>query len=146
MTTPPPRPPPPGFEPIARVTPFRALVGPLYVRRDATGVACGMYVDQKHENVVGLLHGGMVATLADVALSFSIGETTDPPLVLATISLSVDYADTAAPGDWIEARCDVLRVGRKVAFANCFIWCGDTRIARANGAFAVRSPGSRPKE
>ena len=131
--------PPEGFAPIPRTSRFRELVGPVYFRRDDSGVTCGLYVDERHENLGGLMHGGMIATLADIALGNGIAWTNDPPLSLVTISLTVDYAGTAAPGDWVEARVDVQRVGRNVAFSSCYIWCGGQRIARASGTFAVKS-------
>jgi len=52
-------------------------------------------------------------------------------------SLSVDLAGSAVPGDGIEARVDLHRVGNRVFFARCFIWHRRERIARASGTFLV---------
>ncbi len=57
-----------------------------------------------------------------------------------TTSLSVDFAANARPGDWIEARMDVMRPGTRVAFINCFVYLGDLRIARGSGVFQLLRP------
>jgi acyl-coenzyme A thioesterase PaaI-like protein len=49
----------------------------------------------------------------------------------------VDFAGNARVGDWIEARVDVMRPGRQVAFVNCFVYYASERIARGSGTFLV---------
>lgn len=132
--------PPEGFEPIKRTSPFRELVGPFYVRHGEDGaadVAFGMVVQEKHGNMRMFVHGGMLATLADTALGYAISSSRTPPLSLVTTSLSIDYVGNAEVGDWIEARVDVQKIGRRVAFASCYIYLGEERIVRASGAFLV---------
>lgn len=116
---------------------FREYAGPIYIRRAAGGTLFGLRVQAKHGNRVGGLHGGVLATLADMAMGYSCCFTRQPPLRMVTVSLSVDYAGSADEGDWIEARVDVQKVGRRVAFANCFVWRGEERIARASGSYLV---------
>lgn len=126
---------------------FREYAGPIYITHAAGGTLFGLRVQAKHGNRVGGLHGGVLATLADMAMGYSCSFTRQPPLRLVTVSLSVDYAGGADEGDWIEARVDVQKVGRRVAFANCFIWRGEERIARASGSYLVLdAPGSSPGE
>ena len=116
---------------------FREYVGPIYIRRTAGGTLFGLRVQAKHGNRDGGLHGGVLATLADMAMGYSCCFPRQPPLRLVTVSLSVDYAGSADEGDWIEARVDVQKVGRRMAFANCFVWRGGERIARASGSYLV---------
>ena len=134
--------PPPGFVPLERTSAYRELIGPFYLRRDAQGVACGIAIEEKHENLAGAAHGGLIATLVDIALATGIALSRDPPLKLVTVSLSIDYAGIARPGDWIEARVDVQRVGRTIGFSSCYVWNGEERIARASGTFAIRRADS----
>lgn len=133
---------PAGFLPVGPTSPFNELVGPFYVKRDATTFAIGMVVEPKHRNSHGIVHGGMICTLIDMALGYAARYATDPPRRLVTTSLSVDFAANAGPGDWIEARADVMRPGTRVAFINCFVYLGEVRIARGSGVFQVlRSNG-----
>jgi len=133
---------PPGFVPIGPTSPFNELAGPFHVRRDGATFTIGMLVEPKHQNSRGIVHGGMICTLIDFAMGYAARYVTDPPRSLVTSSLSVDFAANARPGDWIEARTDVMRSGTRVAFVNCFVYLGEVRIARGSGTFqVVRSGG-----
>jgi acyl-coenzyme A thioesterase PaaI-like protein len=70
-------------------------------------------------------------------MGYAARHATDPPRSFVTTSLSVDFAANARPGDWIEARMDVMRPGTRVAFSNCFVYLGDLRIARGSGVFRL---------
>jgi acyl-coenzyme A thioesterase 13 len=128
--------PPTGFIPLKLTSAFRELCGPLYQHGEDGTYVIGLYVQKKHGNMRGLVHGGMIATLADTALGFGISSATRTK-GLVTTSLSVTYSGNAEVGDWIEARVDIQRLGRRVCFANCDIWRGADRIAHASGAFLV---------
>ena len=84
-----------------------------------------------------MVHGGMIAMLADTAFTWANKYSRDPPLKLLTTQLTVSLIGKAKPGDWIEARVDVVRAGRRVVFSNCFIWVGGERIAQATAQFQV---------
>jgi acyl-coenzyme A thioesterase 13 len=63
--------PPPGFEPLFRTSPFLETVGPLFYRRDAKqGLIIALRIDRKHANARGTAHGGLLLTLADIALGY----------------------------------------------------------------------------
>ena len=64
----------------------------------------------------------------------------DPPRKVVTTSLSTDFAGYAQPGDWIEARVDVMQAGKRIAFINCFVYRGEKRIARASATFVFLRP------
>ena len=39
-------------------------------------------------------------------------------------------------GDWIQSLVEFQKMGARLAFANCYLLCGERRIARANAIFA----------
>ncbi len=128
---------PDGFEPLARSSPFLDLVGPLYSRRTEEGLLIGFLAEDKHCNSSGFVHGGFLSTVADIALGYNasgLGGTETP---MVTASISIDFAGSARAGDWVVYKTDVQKVGKKVAFANCYVHVGDKRIARASGLFSV---------
>ncbi len=131
---------PPGFARLDSTSPFHELVGPLYERRDGGALAIGLLVAEKHKNRRGIVHGGMICTLADFAMGHAASTATGAPRKLVTTTLSVDFAGNARPGDWIEARVDVMRPGNRVAFINCFVYHGADRIARASATFQILRP------
>ena len=81
--------------------------------------------------------------MADVALGYAAEGSVDPPVRLITTSISADFAGSAEVGEWVEARVDVQRVGRRMAFANAYLHVGERRIVRASAVFARAGQGGR---
>jgi len=127
------------FEPIFRSSPFLDLLGPIYNRIFERGLIIGLRAAEKHCNARGLVHGGVLSSLADIALGYNAAFSGDDPVPIVTASLTIDYAGSAKLGDWIEIETDVQKVGRKMAFANCYFLVNEKRIARASGVFTVVS-------
>lgn len=128
---------PSGFEPLFRTSPFLDLLGPFYYREDGETFAVGLYVEEKHANARGSAHGGLLMTLADIALGYNTAYQSDPPRKLITTSLSADFAGAVKVGDWLEARVDIQKSGKRLAFANAFLCVDGARVVRASAAFLV---------
>ncbi len=128
---------PPGFEPYSQPSPFLDRIGPLYQGGGDTGPVFGLRILDHHCNRRGLAHGGLLMTLADIALGKSIEWSAEASLSGLTASVTVDFMGSARLGDWVEAACDFHRAGRRVAFANCYLTVGERRIARASAVFSV---------
>jgi uncharacterized protein (TIGR00369 family) len=132
---------PEGFRKIERLSPFNALLGPLYERRAGDAVSIGLAIEEKHTNSRGICHGGVLATLADLSLGYAMlaksgaiaGQRQGSFL---TAHLALDYAGAARLGDWIESRTEIQRVGARLAFANCYLVVDEKRIVRASAIFA----------
>ena len=128
---------PAGFAPIFRTSPFLETIGPLYSVGSGATLMIGMRVQEKHTNARGTLHGGVLASIADVALGYGLATSTSTPTSMVTASLSVDFAGSAKAGDWVETSIDIQKVGSRMAFANVYFSVGNERIARASGVFLV---------
>ena len=135
---------PAGFEPIQRASPFNTLVGPLFTKGEGAERTIGLRAAEKHCNSRGIVHGGLLATLADLALGYTIAYLSEPPRSAVTASLTIDYAGSAKVGDWLEVRTDVQKSGGRLTFANCYVHVGEARIVRASAVFA--SSGERKSE
>jgi len=132
---------PEGFTALRRgSSPFLSALGPLYAKNEGKSVVIGLRIEHKHLNTRGVAHGGMLVTLADSALGIAIAMSRTPPLPMVTVNLSTDFADVAREGDWVEARVDIQKMGKRLAFANCHLWVGEKRILRASGIFAHVAP------
>jgi acyl-coenzyme A thioesterase 13 len=128
--------PPGGFTRHPRSSPFLDLIGPLYSRGTGAGLQLALRADQRHTNGSGFVHGGILATLADLALGYAMASSEDPPLALTTASLTIDFAGSATPGDLLTTTVDIQRIGTRMAFANCYLHVAERRIARASGIYA----------
>ena len=121
---------------MEKLSPFNTLVGPLYERRDGETVSIGLQLEEKHVNSRGKCHGGVLATLADLALGYAMLAKTGDRGGFVTAHLAVDYAGAARAGDWVESQVEIQRVGSRLAFANCYLVANGARIVRASAIFA----------
>ncbi len=131
---------PEGFHEIPRLSPFNKLVGPLYQRRDGDAVSIGLRVADKHANSRGICHGGVLATLADLALGYAMLARVGEREGFVTAHLSVDYAGAARVGDWLQSKVEIQHLGSRLAFANCYLESDERAIVRASAIFARGGP------
>ncbi len=128
---------PEGFTQFARISPFTEMLGPLYSKGESHQRVIGLMAERKHCNTRGSVHGGVLATLADTSMGYTIAFLHAPPRSLVTASLTIDFAGSASEGNWLESHVDVQKIGARLAFANCYIVAAGERIARASAVFAV---------
>ena len=128
---------PEGFIPFERQGPFLRHVGPVHVREDGEQLVFGLRADERHLNHRGTVQGGMLSAFCDFALGRAIEADADDDKDRATVSLTVDYLKPANPGDWIESRAKVDRVGGTLAFADCTLTVGGEEIVRARSVWVA---------
>lgn len=128
---------PDGYGPLPRSSNFLQMVGPLYCKPDGNGLVLGLRIEERHANSRGIAHGGLLTTLADLALGYNCGRMIASSQTLITTSITIDFAASASVGDWLAAHTDVQQTGKRLGFANCYLMVGDKRIARASGIFSV---------
>jgi uncharacterized protein (TIGR00369 family) len=118
---------------LSRGDDFIGVIGPLYIRGSGADVVLGFRVERRHCNPVGICHGGMLSTFADMTLAIGANHIKRLARFLPTVSLACDFLSPAPLGSWVEGRTEVLRVTRNLVFAQCLI--------SADGALSVRSSG-----
>lgn len=131
---------PEGFGPIFRSSPLLDALGHFDSRGEGGTLELGLLVSSTHLNSRGSLHGGVIATFADVGIGYLLAFGSTPPRRLVTVSLNVDFVGGATLGDWIDLALDAPQVGARLAFANARLMIGDRQIARASGVYAVSAP------
>ena len=131
--------PPAGFRAIDDAGPFAAHVGQLYIREaGAEGPVLGLYAADEHANHAGAVHGGLLATLCDLAFGYAVRAQADDDITgAATVSLTTDYMAPARPGAWLEARARVEKLGSRLAFADCAVTADGREVVRARAVFSV---------
>jgi len=128
---------PDGFEPHLRKSPLTDPWEPLYAKRTDKAVILGLRLAKPHTNGRGLIHGGLIAALADNAMGYSCAHVMGGASSLVTISLAVDFVGAAEVGQWLAVESEVIKTGRTICFAQSLIRANDAVIARANGTFRV---------
>jgi uncharacterized protein (TIGR00369 family) len=128
---------PAGFEPHFRKSPFTDPWEPLYSKRTAKGVTMGLRLDRPHTNSRGLIHGGLIASLADNSMGYGCAQVMGGTSSLVTISLAVDFIGGAQLGQWLAVESEAIRTGSTICFAQSLIKADDAVIARASATFRV---------
>jgi uncharacterized protein (TIGR00369 family) len=128
---------PEGFEPHFRKSPFTDPWEPLYSKKTDKSVSIGLRLARPHTNSRGLIHGGLIASLADNSMGYSCGQAMGWTTSFVTVSLAVDYIGSAQIGQWLAVECEVIKTGSTLCFAQSLIKADNVVIARANGTFRV---------
>jgi uncharacterized protein (TIGR00369 family) len=129
--------PPSGFSPFPDQGPFLEHIGPILTRDDGEELVLAIQAEDRHANHRGTVQGGLLSTFADFALGRAIEADAGDGKDRATVSLTVDFLKPALPGDWIESRTRVDRVGGTLSFADCSLCVGDKEIVRARAVWVV---------
>ena len=129
--------PPEGYLPLFRSSAFLDLVGPLFYRPEGGAFRIGMRVLAQHANSSGAMHGGLIATLADVSLGYVTASSREPALRMSTASLTIDYLGAAPLGSWVESQVSIDKIGRHLAFADAAISANGRPVAKTRALFAI---------
>jgi uncharacterized protein (TIGR00369 family) len=132
---------PPGFR-VARIGgDFLAHNGPLYGKLDGSRVLVGFVVEQRHTNPLGICHGGMLATFADMLVPCAnMYNLTRERRFLPTISLQIDYLSPARLGAWVQGEAQVLRTTRTMLFGQGLVTADGELALRFSGVFKLGPP------
>lgn len=126
---------PAGFERLPTGLGFTDILQPCYRSIGSETVIVGMLVEKQHGNIMGICHGGVLVTLADVAAANGIHVARGKRAASPTVNLSVDFISAARIGQWIQAEVHSASVKRRFGFCSGFISNSEGLVARFNGTF-----------
>lgn len=127
--------PPEGFTADPLEAHFLTLTGPFFISRDGDIFRKGFWVEERHCNMRGILHGGMFAAFADTVLGHGAGLLTG--MMPTTVRLSVDFVAPARPGDWLEGAARLMHRTASIAFMEAEMHAGAALVGRAGGVFKL---------
>ena len=128
---------PPGFEPHFRSSPMTDPWEPIYSKKTPQAVIIGLRLAKPHTNSRGLVHGGLITTLADNAMGLSCAAQMSEPQRLVTVNLGIDFLGSAQIGQWLAIETNFVKLGGSLCFAQCLVTADGAPCARANGTFKV---------
>ena len=87
----------------------------------------------------GLVHGGVIAALADNAMGLSVAVALrSAPSAPVTVSLSLDYIGMAKVGQWLDFTTVFVKTGGSLAFASLLVHADGQPVARASATFRLQ--------
>ena len=133
---------PAGFGRHFRTSPFTDPWEPLFSRRESRKVVIGVRLRKEHCNSRGLVHGGLIASLADNAMGLSAGEALKAEgranlKGLVTVSLATDYMGRARIGSWLDVDTHFVKTGGSLCFTDSLVLADGEPVARASASFKI---------
>jgi uncharacterized protein (TIGR00369 family) len=123
-----------------------SLLGLKLERLEKGRVVFSMRVKPRHKQLHGVVHGGVLATLADTVAAIAAYTTVPKDTNIATVELKINFLEPVANGR-LKAQGRVLRTGRNFVVTECEIYQEDgTLIAKALLTFgAARGHSISPR-
>ena len=116
---------------------FFKLVGPLWTKKEGDSWAYGFVAEERHTNPAGIVHGGMLTTLLDHALSAIAWEANERKPCI-TVALDVHFLAPARPGDLVTARGRIVRQTSSLIFMQGSLTVERHEIATACAILKIR--------
>lgn len=113
---------------------FLGNMGPILERRRNGLLEIGLQTDDRHVNLSGIIHGGVVMTLIDRTIGINCREAVAGAR-LGTASLTVSFLRQIRLGEFIEVSCVLRKEGRKAIFADGSAVVAGRLVATATGVW-----------
>lgn len=105
----------PGYIETPLSDPFEVYLGPVWETGAKGARRFALRIDERHVNMRGVLHGGMLMTFADLALGQAVWDATDHANVV-TLNVQSQFLKTARAGDVVEVTPKLMRRSRSLLF------------------------------
>lgn len=118
--------------------PYAALLGVEVVSESDEAVVLALDATEDHLREGGIVHGGAMMSLLDMAMAGSVARTLAPGQRTASVSITTDFLRPASVGRLL-ARGRLVRRGQTMAFPEGELEDAEGRlVARATGVWAIR--------
>ena len=110
---------------------FAGHAGPFYWREEGPP-AVGFFSKPHHANLVAVVHGGALLTLADMAL-FAICRDGLAGSHAVTVTLNSEFLNPGPIGVFITADGEMVKAGKSILMARGTVRAGDTPLLAFSG-------------
>lgn len=110
---------------------YTALFGPVFTRQ----TDCYLYVDSRHINPEGFVHGGLLSAFMDYVFYVNARNRLSDTIVSPTIDLQLQFIAAAKLGDTLEGKSTVLRETRDLLFLRGEVYADDNLIVAGSGVY-----------
>lgn len=124
----------PDHEPWGHPSPVLDALGSLLAHR-TDPLRAGFEVTTTKLNGRGLLHAGVIATIADVTIGHALASLAGEGQRYVTIDLSCQLLGRAGPGDWVEVAVEPTKTRGRLAAGHARFSRDGRTIATARALF-----------
>jgi len=115
---------------------FYSTVGTLWTKKKAETWEYGLQLESRHENPLGIAHGGVLVTFMDQAVSMIAWSEADR-MPSATVQLDSHFLAPAKAGDFVVARVEVTRKSASLIFLRGTLSVEERAIMTAQGLMKI---------
>ncbi|MDD4514288.1 PaaI family thioesterase [Massilibacteroides sp.] len=123
----------------AESNPFVRHLGVKFTSIEDGAIEAKMTLKPEFKQYSGVIHGGVLASLADTVAGFAAYTMTPTEKDVLTAELKTSFL-RAAWGDELIAKGFVIKPGRNIHFSECEIYCDGKLVCKASGTFCVVHP------
>lgn len=116
--------------------PFGELLGLEFTSIEEGHSRCSLEIREDLFNPYGVLHGGVIYSLADTGMGGALYSRLKGDELCSTVEIKIVYFRPVASGT-LTCDSEVIRRGRSLAFTESEIRRGNRLIARAMGTFSI---------
>ena len=121
----------PPFRPFAE-TPINQLLGLVLVSHESGESCVRMEADERFTQEAGVIHGGVITSLADTAAAYAIGSTLEDDEEIIGVEFKMNFLRPANPtGESLTARAKTIKKGRTIAICSTEVYQGSIQVATA---------------
>lgn len=135
---------PEGFQAFSPGDDFIGLIGPLFLKLEEDGPRIGLPIEQRHSNPMGIAHGGLLMTIADMVMGVGCGFLTGIRFPHPTISMNSDFVRGPRVGTFVSGKARIARKTRNFVFCNCELTGNGETYLTASGIFKSPDPDKLP--
>lgn len=117
---------------------FANMIGPIWSTKQNETWVYGLQSGKDHVNSIGIIHGGLISSLADQSMSIAAWFAADKEPV-ATVQLDLRFLTAAKAGEFIEVMPQVRHVSKSIIFVEAELSVSDKQIAIASGVWKILS-------
>jgi uncharacterized protein (TIGR00369 family) len=110
--------------------PFNALLGIHVARLHRDGVTIECTVRNELRNLAGILHGGVLATMADAAVGIALARHLEGKRPFTTAELKINYMRPVSEGR-VRARARLLKIGGRICVGTVEIMDASDKLIAA---------------
>jgi uncharacterized protein (TIGR00369 family) len=126
-------------------TPANRFVGLRLLQRSPQRAEVELPVRAELAQEEGVVHGGLLALLADTAAVYLLWPELQPERTLTSIEFKVNFLAAARPdGAALRAVATPLRVGRSVAVCETDVFQGDVRVCKGTFTYLLQQRRAAP--
>lgn len=123
-----------------RLEGFCRFAGPFYEVALASGMRRALELDARHANAEGLVHAGVLSTMADFTLERAVSDELGLELRAASVQLNLQMLGATRSGRWLYGEALVLRRTRELVFVSGELFTDERSLVTMSGIWKLISP------